>query len=92
MQLFDGLFRLHQPEGVSAAHKMRQHDEERDAGANSGRKTRAADSHAAGEDEEIVAENVEYAAGEHTERRASRIAAVPCGPWYWPTIAVSTME
>lgn len=56
---------------------MRQHDEERNAGADSGRESRAENAHVTGEDEEIITEDIENTASQDAERRKPRIAVVP---------------
>ena len=55
---------------------MGQHHDKGNAGADRGGKSRAVYAHIAGKDKNIIAKDVENAAGEHAERRKTGISIV----------------
>ena len=68
--------RTHEAQRVSLTQKMRQHHKEGYRRANGRGKSRAANAHIAREDEKPVAEHIENAARQHSDRRKRGRAVV----------------
>ena len=70
------IFDAHEAQGIFPAGKMGQHDDKGDGAADGCGQTCAENAHVAGENEEIIAEDIEDAAGEHADRRKAGIVIV----------------
>lgn len=69
-------FHFHQPKRIFTAEKVRQHHNKRNPGADGCCKPCAVDAHPAGKYENVIAKNIERAAGQHTQRGKAGIAVV----------------
>lgn len=69
-------FHLHQSKRIFAAEKVRQHHNKRNPRADSCCKPCAVDAHPAGKYENVIAKNIERAAGQHAQRGKAGIGVV----------------